>query len=226
MASRSGEIDYKPHTPLAGPSDSTPKTKSHNGSDLDLGQGLEASGLAPGPTEDIEMEKIQQIRERERLLGSENKPNRLEGKPTSFSSSSSSSSNSTSTEPTNTYHRKTFSLTSLENIDDAYPSSDDEAASAAWLKGRRKHRTSWLTAPLVHGKRGGEKNKRTKVSKVAVCIGIAGGITVLVSVIVGGGVMVLGRKPVAKSEGWYPAREFSSLLLRLDILLTIMLGGT
>lgn len=29
----------------------------------------------------------------------------------------------------------------------------------------------------------------------------------LVSVIVGGGVMVLGRKPVAKSEGWYPAPQ-------------------
>jgi len=211
MASRSGEIDYKPHPDplLAGPSNSTSKSILHNGSDLDLGQDPKASGSRPGSgpasgsTEDIEMEKIQQMRERERLLSSENKPNRLEGKPTS----SSSSSNSTSTEPTNAYHRKTSSLTSPGNIDDAYLSSDDEAASAALLKGRRKDRTSWFTAPPVQGERG-EKNKRTKVSKIAVCIGIAGGITVLVSVIVGGGVMVLGRKPVAKSEGWYPAREF------------------
>jgi len=195
MASRGGESDYKlhPDPPLAYPSKS--KSQGSSGLAQEEPEPPEPGGL----TEDIEMEEVQQ---RERLLTSENKPNRLEGKPTS-----SSSPNSTSTEPTGAYHRRISSLTDPENIDDAYPSSDDETASVTLLKGRKRDRTSWFTTPPVHGKRG-EKYKGTRISKIAVCIGIAGGITVLVSAIIGGGVMVLGRKPVAKSEGWYPTREF------------------
>ena len=213
MASHNGEIDYKPHPDPSPAGPSTSKNNPHDSSDLGQ-EGPKASrpgsgsgsGPAPAPasgfTEDIEMDEIEQMRERERLLTGENTPNRLEGKLTS-----SPTSNSTSTEPISAYNRKVSSFTSLGNIDDAYLSSDDEAASAALLKGRRKDRTSWFTAPAVHGKRG-KKYKPAKVSKIAVCIGITGGITVLVSLIVGGGVMVLGRKPVAKSEGWYPTCEF------------------
>ncbi|KAI5810157.1 glycosyl hydrolase family 3 N terminal domain-containing protein [Peziza echinospora] len=46
--------------------------------------------------------------------------------------------------------------------------------------------------------------KKTGVSKCAICIGVTGGVVLLAAVIAGGGVMVLGRKPVVKSEGWYP----------------------
>lgn len=208
MASRSKE--HKPHIfpPLAGPSTSS-KLPVKLSSEDEQPQPLPESGST---TEEIEMEKLRaEARERERLLTSENKPNRLEGKENS---------NPTTHQPspgTSTiYHRKKPSLTG--NTEDAYLSSDDEAASAALLKGRRKDRTSWFTTPPVHGKRG-EKYKRSKVSKVAVCIGITGGVTVLVSLIVGGGVMVLGRKPVAKSEGWYPTREFNQSPITLRLLL-------
>ena len=103
MASHNGEIDYKPHPdpPLAGPS--TSKNKPHENSDLGQeGPNASGPGPAPGLTEDIEMDEMEQMREREceRLLTGENKPNRLEGKLTS-----SSTSNSTSTEPTSAYHR-------------------------------------------------------------------------------------------------------------------------
>ncbi|KAF8475895.1 glycoside hydrolase superfamily [Kalaharituber pfeilii] len=97
--------------------------------------------------------------------------------------------------------------------DDGYVSSDDETGkfndSAALLE--TKDKTSWFTTSPVFSSRGGKKFKRTKISKCAVCIGIVGGIVVLVSMIVGGGVMVLGRKPVAKSEGWYPTPQGGSL---------------
>ena len=118
MASHNGEIDYKPHPdpPLAGPS--TSKDKPHENSDLGQ-EGPNASGPGPGPgtasglTEDIEMDEMEQMREREceRLLTGENKPNRLEGKLTS-----SFTSNSTSTEPTSAYHRMPLLLKKNKSI--------------------------------------------------------------------------------------------------------------
>ena len=63
-----------------------------------------------------------------------------------------------------------------------------------------------------------ERGRSTKVSKLAICIAVVGGITALVSLIAGGGVVFLGRKPVAKSEGWYPSRKctYSSFCLSKD----------
>ena len=97
-------------------------------------------------------------------------------------------------------------------MEGGYLSSDDEVDSAALLKGKSKDRTSWFTTPPVRRRPKGNTHKGTKVSKCAVCIGIVGGLVVLVSLAVGGGVMVLGRKPVAKSEGWYPSRQYSLTL--------------
>lgn len=204
MASRS-EDKPQPAPPLPGASSSysqwDSKLDDYSSRNVQLPPEASGSGSGSNGNEGIEMEKLQaEVRERERLLTSENKPNRLEGKDNSNSTGAAGIAGSA-------HHRKRSSLTgSREETEEAFLSSDDEAASAALLKGRRRDRTSWFTTPPVRGKKG-EKYKRAKISRAAVCIGISGGITVLIALIVGGGVMVLGRKPAARSEGWYPSRQ-------------------
>ena len=106
------------------------------------------------------------------------------------------------------HHRRGHSLTSALPEDSDNSSEDDwgEHADSALLN-RITSRTSWFSTPAATPGTTVVIYKKPNISKCALCIAITGGIVVLISVIIGGGVMVLGRKPLAKSEGWYPTRE-------------------